>query len=117
MKKIENMKTHKIRGVEKSVCCREQRIAYNYAFQFYMGIKEEKIEQLKEGKISEQEKNDMLENFTDKLKKYCEIDKIGEKYNIEAIVCAFRAGFIKFLEQGGFISRGEQIGRIFHLKI
>lgn len=28
------MKTHKIRGVEKSVCCCEQKIAYNLAFSY-----------------------------------------------------------------------------------
>lgn len=102
------LKCKKIKGIEKTVCTAEQKIAYNYAFQWYeIGKKA-----LKENETEIQKSNAMeyIENCIIKSIKNNGIDK---KYNIDAIIISFRQGFRKYCENFFIANNYEIIGKCF----
>ena len=94
------MKFHKIRGIEKSVCTAEQKIAYNYAFADYEWAMK-----------SDMELWQYLDKVANRIKAN---EKIMKKYDIDAIIHCLRQGFINFCKSKYHILTSyEEIGKMF----
>lgn len=91
------LKTHKIRGVEKSVCCAEQKIAYNLAF-CYLNINDFSIE----GALDVWEVSAQAQSG---------------RYNAEAVEAALRAGADAYRAKPFIATRYEEIGAAFPLPV
>ncbi len=94
------MKFHKIRGIEKSICTAEQKIAYNYAFSDYSWAMQSNLE------LSQ-----YLDSVTERIKNNAEIMK---KYDIDAIIHCLRQGFTNYCKaKYHVLSSYEEIGNMF----
>lgn len=91
---------HKIRGVDKSVCTAEQKIAYNMASRIYGDIRFAKVwQQYDSGKVPAFLQNDWESKairtyFTTWQRDY---NKASAHYNEDAIFSALRAGLHDFI--------------------
>ena len=105
------MKYHKIKNVPLDVCTAEQKIAYNYAFSFRDQINRQ-ISTCK----SELQRSDVFTYYVffvqDLIKNN---DQIIKRYNIDAIICAFRAGIRGYinLPGAGIFTSYSDIGTCF----
>lgn len=104
------IKYHKIRGVEKSVCTAEQKIAYNMAFVIYInrGAEYEKM-------TTAAEKSAARARW---INYECESFKRNypnNKTDLDGVFSALSAGLADYLTKEGFFiaSRFEQIGKAF----
>lgn len=104
------MKTHKIRGIDKSICTCEQKIAYNYAFMWHTQLKD--IFNSDNIQIVKSEAYQQIINYVIRGIKEAEIDR---RYNIDAIIHSFRNGIEKYMKynNSGIIGNYEDIGKIF----
>lgn len=103
------MKCKKIKGIEKSVCTAEQKIAYNYAFQWYdIGKKF-----LNDENTTEANKSESMHYIEDCVIKSIKNQGIDKKYNIDAIIIAFRQGFRKYCDNFFIANDYETIGKYF----
>lgn len=102
------LKCRKIRNVEKSVCTAEQKIAYNYAFSWYETgkniVKADTFKYIKCKAMSEIERL-VTEDILNKEEM--------KKYNIDAIIIAFRNGFWKYCKDFFIATNYEAIGKCF----
>jgi hypothetical protein len=103
------MKCKKIKGIEKSVCTAEQKIAYNYAFQWYDIGK--KI--LNDENTTEANKSESMHYIEDCIIKSIKKYEIDKKYNIDAIMVAFRQGFKDYCKNFFIANDYETIGKYF----
>lgn len=108
------MKYHKIRGVEKSVCTCEQKIAYNVAFL----EKDSCVRNFKKeynAQVVQIHKTDIAHEFVRACMKRLSFDeKIKEKYDMDAIQCALNAGAEKYLaSKYSILTSYEEIGKMF----
>lgn len=96
----QKMKFHKIRGIEKSICTAEQKIAYNYAFSDYVWVTK-----------SNMELRQYLDNVASRIKAD---EKIMNKYDIDAIIHCLRNGFVNYCKAKYHILPSyEEIGKMF----
>ena len=104
------MKMKKIKGIEKSICTCEQKIAYNYAFMYHTQLKQIFISDITA--IAKSEAYQKVVNFVIEGIKRNGIDK---KYNIDAIVHCFRNGIENYMNfnNSGVIGSYEEIGKTF----
>lgn len=104
------MKMKKIKGIEKTVCTAEQKIAYNYAFMYHTQLKQ--IFNSDNIAIVKSEAYQKVINFVIEGIKRNGIDK---KYNIDAIVHCFRNGIENYMNfnNSGVVASYEDIGKIF----
>ena len=79
------LKCRKIRGVEKSICTAEQKIAYNFAFSYV-----EIGKKILESDTSRINKTDGFFQVENLVLEHIKANKDMEKYNIDAIIIAFR---------------------------
>lgn len=102
------LKCKKIRGVDKSVCTAEQMIAYNYAFMFKCSGKKilsaDVAESIKSNGIFQLERL-ILNDLRNKPEM--------QKYNIDAIMIAFRAGFKEYCKRPFIACSYDSIGKCF----
>lgn len=105
------LKLHKIRNIDKSICTCEQKIAYNLAFYHASSFKE-KYQQLP----TEAARSDALH----KIRDFC----IGcwkhsrdytDKYNIDGIFVALNTGLNEYLMHPFIATTYEQIGKCFKI--
>lgn len=102
------MKCKKISGIEKSVCTCEQKIAYNYAFSWsdtYKRRCKECTTQIQKAEILQ----DIIEFITADISR----KETMEKYNADAIITAFRNGFVNYCNNFFIASDYEKIGKCF----
>lgn len=93
------MTFHKIRGIEKTICTAEQKIAYNYASADYDWAMR-----------SDMELWQYLDNVANRIK----ADEKMKKYDIDAIIHCLRNGFIDFCKSKYHILTSyEEIGNMF----
>lgn len=104
------MKCHKINGIEKSVCTAEQKIAYNFAFMWCdVGKK------LFNSDNAEVVKSDALQVIVNNVIQELQSDKF-KRFNIDAIIVAFRQGFRNYCTENYFIANDyETIGKYFSI--
>ena len=104
------LKCKKIRNIDKSICTCEQKIAYNYAWEWYEAGKN-----ILNSNCAEFVKSDAImeieQNVIDSIK-FHEIDK---KYNIDAIIIAFRNGFRNYCNNYFIAYNYEIIGKVFYI--
>lgn len=94
------MKFHKIRGVEKSVCTAEQKIAYNFAFADREWI-------LRSGTTLD-------EYMIYTAHRLLHNEKISKRYDIDAIQHCLRQGIVEYCKSKEIILTSyEQIGKVF----
>lgn len=104
------LKCKKIKNVEKSICTAEQKIAYNYAFQWYSYGKSVFTDK----NITEVNKSASLQYVIDCVIDSIKRNEIDKKYNIDAIIISFRQGFRKYCTENFFIANNyEKIGECF----
>ena len=102
------MKCRKIQNVDKSVCVAEQQIAYNFAFRYSdLG---KKVLQADTAEINKADGFFQIENLVLEEIKSNEAIK---RYNIDAIIVAFRNGFRKFCEKPFIAHNYEVVGECF----
>lgn len=97
------LKTRKIPGVDKSVCCAEQKIAYNLAFSTRDHI-------LRCGLNGEQAVAEAM-----KFWRHCP-ESQNSRHNSDAIRAALAGGLDNYLNSFFIASSYEQIGKSFPLK-
>lgn len=108
---------HKIRGVDKSVCTAEQKIAYNMASRIYGDIRFAKAwQQYDSGKVPAFLQNDweskaIREYLTTWQRDY---NKASAHYNEDAIFSALRAGLHDFIcHHGPIFTSYREVGQAF----
>lgn len=112
MEKPMKLKCRKIRNVPKTVCTCEQKIAYNFAFMWF-----NTGERILEYQLPEFVKADGFDDIERKVLNSLingdDAEKF-KKYNIDAIMVAFRQGFRKLCESPkGMCTSYEEIGEMF----
>lgn len=102
---------HKIRGVDKSVCTAEQKLAYNIAFRISNDSRYNWAQDASASARSAAEYRataDYLHVWTQ------DHADAANKYSTDAIFCALRAGLHGYLISGAPIATSyEQVGRMF----
>lgn len=94
------MKFHKIKGIEKSVCTAEQKIAYNFASADYDWVIRNNMELCQ-----------YLDNVASRIKAD---EKMMKKYDIDAIIHCLQQGFIDFCKSKYHILTSyKEIGEMF----
>ena len=106
------MKCNKIRGIEKSICTCEQKIAYNYSFAW----RDTYLRRASEC-TTEAEKKAVFEDIADFINKEITTRDNMKKYNADAIMTAFRNGFLNYCEKFFIATSYEAIGQAFTLTI
>lgn len=108
---------HKIRGVDKSVCTAEQKIAYNMASRIYGDIRFAKVwQQYDSGKVPAFLQNDWESKairtyFTTWQRDY---NKASAHYNEDAIFSALRAGLHDFIcHHAPIFTTYKEVGQAF----
>ena len=102
------MKCHKIKGIDLKTCTAEQKIAYNYAFMWVDCGKK-----IFNSNSPESVKSEGLQNIISCIVKNMERNGTDERYNIDAVVTAFRNGFRGYCENFFIASHDETIGNAF----
>lgn len=91
------MKVHKITGVDKAVCCAEQKIAANLAFCAHISCQDEFDRIIKDGTQATVSKF-VRWMIDQKIKDYRDAyDTTPNRYNIDAIFCALGAGLERYM--------------------
>ena len=104
-------KCKKIKGIEKSICTCEQKIAYNYAFQWYdIGKKV-----LEDTSTTEANKSESMHYIEDCVIKSIKQNGIDKKYNIDAVIVAFRQGFREYCKNFFIANDYGKIGKYFKI--
>ena len=109
------LKCKKINGVEKSICTAEQKIAYNYAFSLSDVYKRRIKEYIKKYgfKPTEISKNELYFEIENIIIKDIKNRDDMKKYNIDAIIIAFRNGFVNYCNNFFIATDYEMIGKCF----
>ena len=102
------MKCHKIRGVDLKTCTAEQKIAYNYAFMWVDCGKK-----IFNSNSPESVKSEELQNIINCIIKNMEQNGTNKRYNIDAVITAFRNGFRGYCKNFFIASDYEAIGEAF----
>lgn len=102
------LKCKKIRNIDKQVCTCEQKIAYNYAFKWVDTGKK-----ILSSNMAEIGKSQAFMDIEKLVVKSIKENKIDKKYNIDAIVIAFRQGFRNYCNNFFIASNYESIGKCF----
>lgn len=105
------MKTHKIPGVEKSVCTAEQKIAYNLTFANYY-YHRDRFNNLPTEMAKSQAVNDLREHW---LNLYRLGRSYTGKYNEDAIAVALNQGIRSYMENPFIAGSYEEIGECFKI--
>lgn len=106
------MKLHKIPKVDMSMCCAEQKIAYNMAFRAHISF-EDKFKSLS----TEEEKAAMADRIADfEMENYrVSYNYKPNKYNEDAILKALKAGLKAYLEKPFIAWNFAEVGAAFPL--
>ena len=112
-KKVEGiymkLKGKKINGIDKNVCCAEQKIAYNWAFH-YSDI----LKNIENTDAMEFVKADARFEIRDKVINYLKTKEEYKKYNLDIIFCALSNDNLKkYMEGYSILTSYEEIGNIF----
>ena len=102
------VKTNKIYGIDKSICCAEQKIAYNIAHS-WSDIVKAALEKC----YTEVQKHEIVFEAIQKSLKNFEETYGAEKYNIDAIFIALNQGMRKYCEKPFIAFSYESIGKAF----
>ncbi len=102
------LKCKKIRGVEKSICTAEQKIAYNYAFANYINYDDEY-----KACTTEMTKSEILMQIRDCAIKDMTRREDMKKYNIDAVFVALNNGLKPYFDKFFIASDYSLIGEIF----
>lgn len=104
------LKCGKIRGVDKSICTCEQKIAYNYAFSWV-----DAYQRRTKGLSNVSDKSVVFQDIIDFIIKDIKSKKEMQKYNIDAIIVAFRNGFLPYCEDFFITVDYQKIGEVFKI--
>lgn len=104
------LKCKKIYGVDKSICTAEQKIAYNYAFMYSDCGK-----RIINADTAEINKTDGFFQIERLVLNSIKEKKEMQKYNIDAIIIAFRNGFRRYCENPFIASDYKTIGKCFEI--
>lgn len=108
------MKVHKIRGIDRAVCCAEQKIAYNIAWRLALRYRDSYKKQIAENPP----RLAIHEYFAEMLHagmKEWSYNKDYNKYNTDAIQTALRNGIEKYFNNYFIASDYECIGKCFEI--
>lgn len=104
------IKCKKLNGVEKSICTCEQKIAYNYAFSWCDTYKRRTKDC-----ITEIQRKEALQDIIDFITSDILRREDIKKYNPDAIIIAFRQGFVDYCNNFFIASSYEKIGSVFKI--
>lgn len=103
------IKCHKIRNIDKSICTCEQKIAYNYAFNWHFSF----TRALENYNLTEVQKSEAIQDIINSVIRSIKEQGIDKKYNIDAIIIAFRQGFENYCNNFFIANDYETIGKVF----
>lgn len=101
------MKTYKITGVAKDVCCVEQMLAYNIAFRIHINHDRD-FEQC----TTAAEKDILVKKYRDMYMGFL-ANESKRKYNPDALFVALNHGLKKYIDKFFIASDYETVGRAF----
>lgn len=104
------LKCKKITGIEKSVCVAEQKIAYNYACMYVDCGK-----RIIEADIAGINKADGFYQIERIVLNNIKSNEKMKKFNIDAVIIAFRNGFEKYCKNPFIASDYKTIGKCFEI--
>ena len=104
------MKCKKITGIEKNICTAEQKIAYNYAFS-WRDIYIRKTKEVTTAIQKDEVLQDIINHVTSDILRRDDM----KKYNVDAIVVAFRRGFVEYCNNFFIASDYAKIGCVFKI--
>ena len=104
------IKCKKINGLEKTVCTAEQKIAYNYAFSWYFTY-DRRIKECATAIQKAEVLQDIIDFITSDILRRDEM----KKYNADAIIIAFRQGFVDYCSDFFIASDYVKIGKVFNI--
>lgn len=104
------VKTTKIRNIDKSVCCAEQKIAYNIAFSW----KDILTSNLKKC-YTEIQKSELVHDVIRMALKNFKQTYGTDKYNIDAIFIALNQGLREYCDKPFIATDYESIGKVFKI--
>lgn len=104
------MNVKKIKCIEKNVCFAEQKIAYNYAFQWH-----ETLKNIYYSNYAKFIKSKEYQKIIDSIIASIKNNGIDKKYNIDAIIHCFRNGIENYItfNKSGILINYNDIGKIF----
>ena len=103
-------KCAKIRNIDKSVCTCEQKIAYNYAFMYV-----DRGKRIINSGIPAIHKDELFHNIEKLVIDGIKREGIDKKYNLDAIMIAFRQGFETYCKSPFIASDYSDIGKCFDI--
>ena len=107
--KMKKFKCKKIKNVDKQICTAEQKIAYNFAFMWVdIGKK------IKASDNAEFAKSELYHTIEKSVLNSLRDEKFN-KYNLDAIIVAFRNGFRKYCENYFIAADYKCIGECFEI--
>jgi predicted RNase H-like nuclease len=109
------MKTHKIRNVEKDVCCAEEMIAYNLSFRAHISYGDKFRGYINEKEPIEIEICNTVSEIRDRLIEDYRRDG-SKKYNIDAIFVALNSGLRAYLTKPFIATEYLQVGETFKIQ-
>lgn len=101
------MKYHKIPGIDKSVCTKEQKIAYNMAFSIHVGLPRDYENMDAIGRAAY--RNKAIRTYLDNFSKTYPDSVV----NLDGVFSALSAGLEKYLDKFFIATDYETIGRAF----
>ena len=108
-------KCRKIRNVPKTVCTCEQKIAYNFAFMWSVNCGEKFLDPNIPEFVKAEGFDNIMKVVLNSITNGYDAEKF-QKYNIDAIIVAFRQGFRKLCESPkGMCTSYEEIGEMFSI--
>jgi hypothetical protein len=110
---MNKIKVRKLRNVEKSVCCQEQKFAYNIAFRCHISFGDNYKKQM--DNVTEAEKNKAIFEMRDFYLNTDEVKRGLEKLklNKDAVFIALNQGLRDYIEHPFIATDYKEIGERF----
>lgn len=102
------IKVHKIKGIDKRICCAEQVIAYRYAAMYV-----DDGRRIEKSNAPEFIKKQLFDDIVTRVFQSLNADVSDKWYNFDAIIIAFRQGFRRHCENPFIPVNYTEIGLAF----
>lgn len=103
---------HKIKGIDKSICTAEQKIAYEIAFRLHISY-QDRWNELRSRKVAESVMSHAISDLIGEGMGMFDRSKWSARMNKDAVFCALNAGLKNYLDKFFIATSYEQIGLAF----
>lgn len=103
---------HKIKGVDKSICTAEQKIAYEIAFRLHISY-QDRWDEMRSMKAAESAMSNAISDLIGEGMAMFDRSKWSARMNQDAVFAALNAGLRSYLDKFFIATNYEQIGLAF----